>query len=230
MAEFQSGETRMVFAMVRATSELLKMPDNEADAWRQRTRDDLMCPVPRCSTPDLLAVHRETRRDGFRHKSSGGGDHKPESVFHVQAKGQIANWLRSEYPRSTTTIEKPSTPARERVADLMIESRAGHRVAFEVQYASLTIKHWKERHRSYSLDHKIADVWVFGHTGRQFKATADGILKLNELQQHIAASGAMVFWLNPITGQVATAEEVVYAGGQKYRIPACKEGAHKTSA
>ncbi|MCU1546618.1 MAG: hypothetical protein JWP30_1718 [Homoserinimonas sp.] len=162
-------------------------------------------------------------RDGFRHKSTGAGNHKPESAFHVQGKARLALWLRSAYPRSTTTIEKPSTPARERIADVMIESPAGDKVAFEMQYASLSVADWEIRHQSY-VDMGIPDVWVFGHTGKQFKATAESLLKLNELHRHIAESGALVFWLNPITGQIATAEENLYAGGRVFRVAARREG------
>ena len=54
------------------------------------------------------------------------------------------------------------TTTGERRADVMLTSPTGRQVAFEVQYAPLTVKAWRGRHRSYRAA-GIVDVWLFGH-------------------------------------------------------------------
>src|SRR5690554_5653245 len=148
LREFQSGESRLIFARRRDGSpELFMLPDGEAHQLRQFTVENMMCPVPGCPTPRFTTVRRRVRgRDGFRHFHRPGFEHSPESQFHIEGKAELARWARSVQPDATVTEELASDAARSRVADVMVEYPDDQRTAFEVQYAALTPDAWQLRH------------------------------------------------------------------------------------
>jgi hypothetical protein len=201
------GETRFIAAGYRDSAraaELFVMPDGEAAMLRTFTRLNLRCLIADCSAPDIIAVSRERRRDGFSHRA-GGGRHAPESVNHLQGKAVLALWLRSQLPDADIQVEGATDTQRSRVADVLVTLPDGQRVAFEVQYAPLTVKDWRERHASY-VSQGITDIWLWGHTRlHRSRSSYDPPIRLSDVQDEVRRAGLAVHWLNPETAEIATA-------------------------
>jgi hypothetical protein len=198
------------------------LEDGTARELRTWARSTLLCPIPDCSMPQLTTVARARGRDGFRH-GPGSGGHSEESLFHLQGKARIAHWLRATYPTSDVREEEATNPARARVADVMLTSRNGKRVAFEIQYAPLNPVAWAKRHQSY-VDQDIVDVWLFGHVGSQRKPKFGDIddedVKLNPTHEAVVAAGLPLLWLNPLLGQIATATKDLWFQNRRFTVPA----------
>ena len=210
LAAFQDGETRLVYARYRDERPgLYLLADGTATEQRPFTKEHLTCLVPDCRFPDLTTVARARGRDGFRHFAGGGG-HEAEGLFHRQAKIALAQWLRAKYPASTVREEESSDRKRSRVADVMITAPSGVRIAFELQYASLTPESFLERHASY-IAQGIQDVWLFGHYGAQMRPNDshydDENVKLNPTHRALVDLGMPLLWFNPILREIATATE-----------------------
>lgn len=200
LAAFQNGEVRIIYARRRDNDALYLLPDGEAAERKAWAREQLRCPIPECSNPELTTVSRSTRRDGFMHRTAGAGGHAPERLFHIQAAEMIAQWLRAMYPQSTVRKEEASNGRRERVADVMITAGPG-RLAFEIQYSDITVQKWSERHESYATQ-GIPDVWLLGHAGEHMRLRS-GEVQLGAVHELVATS-SLVLWVNPITEQIAT--------------------------
>lgn len=203
-----AGETRLIAAAYQdpaRSGELYVLPDGEADVRRQWTREHLRCMFDDCPAPALRAVSRANRRDGFSH-GGGAGKHSPESLNHRQGKAVVAQWLRTKYPDALVQEELATDTQRSNVADVMLHLPNGRRVAFEIQYASLSVEEWRSRHESY-VRQGIIDIWLWGHTRirKSRGASADGPYKLDEVQDEVRKVGLRVTFLNPETAQVAVA-------------------------
>lgn len=156
--------------------------------------------------PDAGPHHGRPEQGGptGRVPASGKGpDHGAERMHHVLAKGLLARWARWAMPGATAIEEHPSNETRERIADVIVTLPDGPQFALEVQYSALSVEAWRERHESYRRN-GIVDVWLFGHAGAQSR-WRDGVMYLNATQREIAASGAPVLWINPLTEEVAYA-------------------------
>lgn len=229
LAEFQNGETRMVFARYRdaapdAPSYFLEdgtARDKDLKAW---VPGHLECLMPECPDRRLRAVNRSEhsgRRDGFSHRS-GAGKHSPEGLFHQQGKALIQSWVSRAYPDVEVALEV-ATATRERIADVMVTWPTGQRMAVEIQYAPLTVEAWLTRHQSY-LSQGIMPVWVLGHHGAHMKTarapvypdwkTSAGQAQLSRLQQKMTEHDAMVLWINPVDRTIATPWTVERVAGQ----------------
>lgn len=120
----------------------------------------------------------------------------------------LAAWLRSRVGDAAVAVEAASDTQRSRIADVMVTFPSGARVAFEVQYAQLSIEEWRARHESYRAQ-GIADVWLWGHTRlRKSRSSYDPPFRLDDVQDEVRAAGQAVHWLNPETGELATAVTV----------------------
>jgi hypothetical protein len=221
LASFQSGEKRLIFARPVSGGDLVMLPDGEAHAWKARTKASLRCPVADCSAPELIAVARRPRkRDGFTHHAGAGG-HSAESYNHIEGKGQIARWLRNQYPDCTVAEEQSSNDQRERIADVMITNPAGERIAFEVQYADIQPHELQDRSLSYAAQ-GIKVVWLFGHVGVQLKAYRrnEGTVALTPTHEWMARNRIPVFWFNPFSLEVAVATSAVIADDKRLKVHA----------
>jgi hypothetical protein len=198
LADFQRGETRMIFARRRdRTPGLHFLADGAAEAERKWTWAELLCPVEDCPTPAFTTVNEgDRKRDHYRHKK-GNYQHSQESLFHLEGKAQIARWVASRYPDAVVVIEQASNKERERIADVMVTLATGERIAIEIQYAAITPSAWQERHDSYAAQ-GITDVWLFGHTGAQLNEYRPGTVRLNPTHEAVAASDLPVLWFNPL--------------------------------
>ncbi len=206
------ADTRMVWATERADrSRVVYLEDGTAREMRARTKSELACIVPEC---DLrLTTHaRSTKRDGFAHLGRvDDALHSAESLMHQQAKAVIVSWLRSKYPGVMVDPEVLLVNG-ERRPDVYAENpQTGNRLAFEVQYSALTVREWERRHEWYA-DHGIVDVWVFGHVGSQRgrARSPEFDVATNALQQHLLAQRELLWWIEPISGIIATPYEFVF--------------------
>jgi hypothetical protein len=209
LAEFQEGETRLIYARRRqGDTTLFELEDGTAATIRDWAKKNLLCPVDSCESPALTTVNRGARaRDGFMHLVRTN-DHGPESLFHIEAKGQIAKWLRLRYPRVIVREEEASNKNRDRIADIMATAVNGDRIAIEIQYSYLSPEVWLERHESYRAQN-IVDVWLFGHHGDQLtrvRGTEDQVV-LSPTHELAIECGMPLLWINPVLGRIGTAIE-----------------------
>jgi hypothetical protein len=213
LADFQLGETRMIFARRRdLTPGLHFLADGAAEAERKWTWAELLCPVEDCPTPAFTTVNEgDRKRDHYRHKV-GNYRHSQESLFHLEGKAQIARWAADKYPDAVAVIEQASNKERERIADVMVTLASGERIAIEIQYAAITPRAWQERHDSYAAQ-GITDVWLFGHTGAQLNEGRPGRVMLNPAHEAVAAAGLPVLWFNPLELSIGHATERVSLRG-----------------
>ncbi|MFC9558532.1 competence protein CoiA family protein [Agromyces sp. NPDC056965] len=159
-----------------------------------------------CPAPDLTTVGRANARDGFAH-FRGGGRHAPESVNHRQGKVVVARWLRHLYGDDAVAIEAATDTQRSRVADVLLtHPKTRRRVAFEVQYAQLSVAEWRERHESY-VRQGVIDVWLWGHTRIRASRSEHAFApyRLDDVQDELRKAGMRVTFINPELAQLAVA-------------------------
>jgi len=225
LAAFQSGESRMIFA-ARKSGEpgLFYLPDGSAAKHRHLARTELRCPVEDCPTPGFTTVDRSGTggRDGFRHLH-GNFQHAPESLFHLEAKGQMVRYLKEIAPTAQVEMEQASNRDRERIADVMVTFADGSRMAIEIQYSALTAEDWQVRHDSYRRQ-GIVDVWLFGHTGAQLRVGAGSGISLTPAQAAVLSAGDVPLWLNPLTMQIGVATTTQLMGSRKVETLAVEGG------
>jgi hypothetical protein len=202
------GETRLIAAGYRdpkRAGDLFLLEDGRANELRAWAKQSLRCFFKDCPKPELTTVSRRQRRDGFSHLS-GAGHHSPESLNHRQGKAVVAKWLRSRLGDDAVTVEAASDTQRSRVADVMARLPSGQRVAFEVQYASLSVEQWESRHSSYR-EQGIIDVWLWGHRRLRRSRSSYGSnpYRLDDVQESARISGLPVLWFNPETEELAIA-------------------------
>ncbi|TFC88376.1 hypothetical protein E3T24_02555 [Cryobacterium sp. TmT2-59] len=135
---------------------------------------------------------------------SDGGGHSRESIFHSQGCALIEEWLRRKFPKSHVKREEYTNELGERRADVLLTGPAGDRVAFEIQYSPITPDAWRNRHESYRRQH-IADVWLFGHTGKQLQLRPDGTVAINPTHEAVVAVGSALMFINPELELIAVA-------------------------
>lgn len=228
LAEFQQGETRLVFARRKdePQGELFYLEDGQAETMRKFTGAHLECFMPECSNRRLTTVARRKGRDGFRHMRGADG-HSAESLFHAQAKELIRRWALSKDPLAMVEIEQ-ATGSKSRRADVMIHwsSDSLPATAVEVQYSAMTVKSWQERHESY-IAQGIVDLWLFGHVGAHFKAQSEcgGLtpahaeVRLKQVHQAVIEAGVPMIWINPIAALVGVAS--IPVGVYRCPTPGC---------
>lgn len=202
------GETRLIAAAYRdpaRAGELYVLPDGEAGQRRAWAKAQLRCMFDDCPSPELTTVSRATKRDGFTHFRGGGG-HAPESLNHRQGKAVLAAWLRRQLGDAAVAVEQAVDTQRSRVADVMATLPSGARVAFEVQYAALSVEEWRARHDSYASQ-GVVDVWLWGHTRLRAPRSPWEArqCRLDDVQEAAREAGVPVFFLNPETEEVAIA-------------------------
>lgn len=183
--------------------------DPEVRAW---TRANLECLFPGCVSPELTVVNRSEfsqRRDGFKHLS-GARKHGAETLFHLQGKALIHDWVTRRFPGVLVAVESASGLS-ERVADVLLTWPDGRRVAIEIQYAPLTPSAWLRRHESY-LGQGVTPVWLLGHTGvhmrpapppsRRSPERGEQQVRWTALHRAMTENEAQVLWLSPVQGAV----------------------------
>jgi hypothetical protein len=159
----------------------------------------LVCPVPDCPDPRLIA-RGGTRRDHFAHRRlDGATSHAPERWYHLCSKALVGAWLQSRYPMARVQVDHEAVANRQ-VPDVLAVFPDGRRFAFEIQYAPLTIEAWQRRHAGY-VAQQISDVWLFGHIPPHLRAAPllgeRPRFIFSELFEAIELCGADVRWIDP---------------------------------
>jgi competence CoiA-like predicted nuclease len=97
----------------------------------------------------------------------------PESPEHLLGKEQVSTWLRQQpdFADATVELEVP-IHARKRIADILVTFRQGHKIAVEIQLASITTEALKDRTEDY-LNDGTDVIWVFGRDALRSPANLD---------------------------------------------------------
>ncbi|MBF6329791.1 competence protein CoiA family protein [Nocardia transvalensis] len=107
------------------------------------------------------------RRPHFAHPAGhtpDGGQHHPETVWHLTSKTILADWTRQQ-PNVIEVRNEVWLPDRERRADVQVLFADGRQVALEIQGYRLTDSEWTSRHRDYQRN-GVTDVWLWHPASR----------------------------------------------------------------
>ncbi|MBF6133142.1 hypothetical protein IU501_09030 [Nocardia otitidiscaviarum] len=102
------------------------------------------------------------RRPHFAHPRGHGpvgGQHQPESLWHLTSKAVLAEWARRQ-PGVIDVRNEAWLPNHERRADVRVQFVDGSQIALEVQGSPLTDDDWQQRHHDYRRN-QIVDVWLW---------------------------------------------------------------------
>ncbi|MFG1796663.1 competence protein CoiA family protein [Nocardia sp. NPDC049149] len=102
------------------------------------------------------------RRPHFAHPPGmgpAGGQHEPESVWHLMSKMSLAVWARMQ-PGVVDVGTEVWLPNRARRADVRVRFNDGSQVGLEAQGYRITDADWISRHRDYERD-GVVDVWLW---------------------------------------------------------------------
>ncbi|HEY0581156.1 MAG TPA: competence protein CoiA family protein [Chloroflexota bacterium] len=161
----------------------------------------LICPVPGCDNP-RYTTRGGSRRDSFAHtRAPQDPNHAPERWFHLLAKQQIGEWLRSQAPDAEVHVDHHAVDNGQ-IPDVLARFPDGRRFAFEVQYSPMTAEAWLRRHHGYR-EQSVTDVWLFGHIPphlrRRDSRSRDGEpwFVLTALHQAVRIHDSVVRWIDP---------------------------------
>lgn len=123
--------------------------------------EDLLCQL--CDER-MIVRHGLILRPHFAHRRACTLPYTmhPESPEHLLGKAQVSAWLRTQpgFTDAQVELEVP-IHARKRIADILVTFPQGHRLAVEIQLASLTTEALTARTKDY-LDDGIDIIWVLG--------------------------------------------------------------------
>lgn len=102
------------------------------------------------------------RRPHFAHppgRGPAGGQHEPESVWHLMSKMRLAAWAQIQ-PGVVDVGTEVWLPNRARRADVRVVFDDGSQVGLEAQGYRMSDADWIRRHRDYEQD-GVVDVWLW---------------------------------------------------------------------
>lgn len=209
--EFTRGETAQVIARDTRDGSIVFLPRGGAHKLRAVAKSYFECPIAGCAAPRPLTARGGSKRDHFAHAPGSGINHggAGESFNHVQAKHSLAQWaLQSTRDDGTDAVitEEAWLPSIRRRPDVLVRYPDGQRLAIEVEYKHLTEDDYDAKVADYAAE-GIVPSYVFGHTHRHFRRTANGV-RLTPIAKHVARSGRPVLFINPFTQTVATLYEI----------------------
>lgn len=209
---FMDGETRQVWARVRATGEPVYLEDGTADSVRATAKAKWACIVPDCYA--RITTRGGSRRHCFVHdggSSHGGGG--PESVNHLASKAMLWAWATAKAQTAEVVEErtiKDSDTRFDRRPDVLVTWTDGTRaatLALEVEYKRFTYESWKAKQDSFELN-GVMCTWLLGHTRLKPQISDGGswdlAVKVPRQAQILAGAGQHVLVINPITRQIGT--------------------------
>lgn len=219
---FFDTAVHQVWALDRDTRAWLYLPDGAADlpvsttpealTWKKRCHaGELLCPYPACGVA-FATARGGSRRHSFAHPA-GVPDHTSagarETWWHLNAKHTMAAWVRATLPGADVRVDdiQLAVGDQRRQPDVLVVLRDGRRLAVELQYSALTAPEWVARHHFYRSC-GIVDIWLFAHTGPQFKLTTSGgrqSVRLLSVHQTMLRTGVVPLWFNPVWARIATA-------------------------
>ena len=218
------SEVRQLFARDRRLGQDAPLVFIEIGAARQLRAachaGDLVCPFPGC--PDSRLITRGgTRRDHFAHRRALDTIvHAPERWYHLCSKYLIGDWVRRLFTEARVQIVHEAVDNGQ-VPDVLVVCPDGRRLAFEVQYAPLTIAAWRARHDGYRAQ-GIVDIWLFGHIPPHFRAARARPgeaprFVFTELLEAVELAGSIARWIDPDVRAVRTPLHAL--GWQRVRSP-----------
>jgi len=173
---------------------LVFLAPGQADSLRADARaGHLVCPLGDCRDNRFIVYGGTERRHHFKHRG-GAGHHAPESIAHHTAKHLIARWLRQLYPTAQVFPDTQEVETGQR-PDVLLVLQDGSRVAYEVQFASLTAATWQARRDRYATE-DIKNVWLFG--GRHYDRHAPASEDAAEQVQMPPVFGAVLAAVHPM--------------------------------
>jgi len=199
----------MVWAFDCAHGGLLRIGPGQADALRVRAKSgELVCPVGDCPSPTLTTRRGYTTAagtnvsDGFRHRVAPTPAHEPESQLHITGKLVVALWLGCT-GWSDVQLERHDTQAH-RTPDVSA-SRAGRKLAVEVQYAQLTVDQWSQR--TNDLTSAGFDVlWLWGK--RRPPGERSMMIPTSAVHAEMLRRRLPIVWFDPETDAFGTSAGV----------------------
>ena len=133
----------------------------------------------------------------------------------------LAAWLREKYPRSEVLVERDCATSHTRVPDVQIVGPGGQRVAFDIEYAALTVEEFATRTAFYAAE-GVPVVWLWGHTGKHLRKGRpeyiEGAFKLNAVQEKARSLGMQLLWLNPALSKIGIAATTARYAAQEFRV------------
>jgi hypothetical protein len=212
----QAGTLLQVHAWDTLAERLVRIDNGESEALRPWCASErLICPYPGCPDARFTTAREYTNRWGtvvpavFRHRSTAGTGHEPESWYHLTAKLLVADWLRAAYPEWQVEVERTVDTGPRRRPDVSAQRSDGTRVAVEVQYSPIDPIDWSARSADLTAAGYVP-VWFWGHRGSHFRAAqtySEGaaVVQLGALQQQAWRSGARPHWIDPELERVLSA-------------------------
>jgi len=169
-----SSSSRLVVALDLAREQYVFAPTDRADPRVLELKAKgvvgdrtLVCAA--CYTDHGLAVPVvvRSRQGGFRRPHFAhppgcapvGGEHRPETLWHLNGKRLLAQWARRQ-PGVVDVRTEVWLPGGERRSDVRVVFTDGRQVALEVQNGPLTDDEWTNRHEDYRRN-DVVDVWLW---------------------------------------------------------------------
>lgn len=213
-AFFDIGSGAMsTWALYRAADDAPGEPTFMAAGDGERFRADTAAGKYRCVVPDCSGLLRvkagRVNRHHWAHRVAPVPAHAPESLWHLNAKAAIRDFVRRRHPDATILVDERYTPAGNR-PDVWASTQAFN-IAFEVQISALDGREFHRRDDRYGED-LITAVWLFAHLhppklpgARSAQPEVARAVRLRDVHRQLASLGRPVRWLNPDERKVATA-------------------------
>ena len=228
--DFSGGDPRFIHAGRRdGLPGLVELPDGQAAEFRAMARAALKCPVPGCPSPEITTVGGTGRRHHYRHLvKNAETDHGPETYFHLESKAVVEAWLRERCPGASVQLEKVLASG-ERIADVFAQLPTGEQYAVEVQFSSLSVETYRERHQWYESA-GIVDIWLFIHRGVHLRTEWDDTVTvlLSPTHEAVADSGRRVLCINPALRMIGYGQRTQHAGNRAWTVHAESTGTFVT--
>ncbi len=203
----QLGETRAVYARDKRKppdAPLVFMPEGEADRFREDARmGHLVCPVPGCRSPRLMARHYEDRRDHFAHVCGEWPSHPDLST--VVVRHMLRRWAASLDGQDEVLDEQTISGVP---VTVLARLAGGEQVALCYVDGCLGVDAW-QRQRAALERCGVTGVWIFKPNERYFKACkrsaagARGLIFDTRLFRAMRDQGCWPLFVNPERERVA---------------------------
>ncbi|MBE3561623.1 MAG: hypothetical protein IMW89_20730 [Ktedonobacteraceae bacterium] len=140
-----------------------EMPLEQLQSWSHERL--LHCPNCRSIVYVRGGPGRHTQLHFAHQKGECAWGTESETVRHMRGKLVLAEWLRTQFPGATVTLEE-RLPEPNRIADIFVLHTDGRRWAIEFQCAPLEKEEWHKRHEAYRKA-DIVDTWIVGCNRRE---------------------------------------------------------------
>jgi hypothetical protein len=189
-----------------ATKRLVTLKGGDGEQYRKASKEGkLRCPIGNCPQPNMIVKAGSKVQHHFAHTSQDSA-HSPESLNHHAGKEMLMRWIQRRYPSLEAELEV--TLENGRRADVLVTSpESGRRLAFEIQYSSISLDDWQQRHDDYK-EIGVDDIWIWGHVGANCRRDTEyqglngaGLMSSAVLTACAEQTGFLLF-INPEQGKI----------------------------